>query len=121
MCILNIQLDRQLVDSILTGVLICLCHLLQVIVATFGPGALVDVVAGVQQECDAQGVRLLQRYLEAKQIMRTVQQASVRKRQTTGPATEAALDHRSGQLYVNAVMNRTQASAAAGVGSIQAP
>lgn len=36
--------------------------------ATFGPAAVADVVLAVQAECDVQGLRLLQRFLEARHV-----------------------------------------------------
>jgi hypothetical protein len=42
------------------------------IVSTFGAAALLDVVVGVQAECDSQGLRMLQRFVEARRIAQLV-------------------------------------------------
>lgn len=42
------------------------------IIETFGAGALLDVVIGVQAECDSQGLRMLQRFVEARRVTQLV-------------------------------------------------
>jgi hypothetical protein len=42
------------------------------IVGTFGANALLDVVVGLQAECDSQGLRMLQRFVEARRISQLV-------------------------------------------------
>jgi hypothetical protein len=52
----------------------------QVVCASFGREALVELVAGVQAECDVHGSRLLQRYLEARLLARLVKEIGGAKR-----------------------------------------
>lgn len=42
------------------------------IVSTFGAAALLDVVVGLQAECDSQGLRMLQRFVEARRVSQLV-------------------------------------------------
>lgn len=42
------------------------------VVNTFGAAALLDVVVGLQAECDSQGLRMLQRFVEARRIAQLV-------------------------------------------------
>lgn len=42
------------------------------IVSTFGATALLDVVVGLQAECDSQGLRMLQRFVEARRVSQRV-------------------------------------------------
>lgn len=42
------------------------------IVNTFGAAALLDVVVGLQAECDSQGLRMLQRFVEARRVAQLV-------------------------------------------------
>lgn len=42
------------------------------IVSTFGAAALLDVVVGLQAECDSQGLRMLQRFMEARRVAQLV-------------------------------------------------
>jgi hypothetical protein len=42
------------------------------IVGTFGAAALLDVVVGLQAECDSQGLRMLQRFVEARRVTQLV-------------------------------------------------
>lgn len=42
------------------------------IVGTFGAAALLDVVVGLQAECDSQGLRMLQRFVEARRVSQLV-------------------------------------------------
>jgi hypothetical protein len=42
------------------------------IVSTFGAAALLDVVVGLQAECDSQGLRMLQRFVEARRVAQLV-------------------------------------------------
>jgi ribosomal protein S6E (S10) len=39
---------------------------------TFGAAALLDVIVGVQAECDSQGLRMLQRFVEARRVTQLV-------------------------------------------------
>jgi hypothetical protein len=48
----------------------------QELAATFGPAAIADVVLAVQAECDAQGLRMLQRFLEARHVAATAADAA---------------------------------------------
>lgn len=50
------------------------------IVSTFGAAALLDVVVGLQAECDSQGLRMLQRFVEARRVAQLV---NVRPRSCT--------------------------------------
>jgi hypothetical protein len=43
-------------------------HRFQELAAAFGPAAIADVVLAVQAECDTQGLRMLQRFLEARRV-----------------------------------------------------
>lgn len=43
-------------------------HTLQEVASAFGPAAVADVVLALQAECDTQGLRLLQRFLEARRV-----------------------------------------------------
>ncbi|KAF6250525.1 component of oligomeric golgi complex 4, partial [Scenedesmus sp. NREL 46B-D3] len=43
-----------------------------VIQETFGATALLDVIVGVQAECDSQGLRMLQRFVEARRVAQLV-------------------------------------------------
>lgn len=47
---------------------------------TFGREALVELVGGVQAECDVHGSRLLQRFLEARSLARVVKDITSHKR-----------------------------------------
>lgn len=58
------------------------------IVSTFGAAALLDVVVGLQAECDSQGLRMLQRFMEARRVAQLVNDAAGKKR--SGPAAGAA-------------------------------
>jgi hypothetical protein len=44
----------------------------QAIVSAFGAAALLDVVLGLQAECDSQGLRMLQRFVEARRVQQLV-------------------------------------------------
>lgn len=44
----------------------------QAITSTFGAAAFLDVVVGVQAECDSQGLRMLQRFVEARRVAQHV-------------------------------------------------
>lgn len=44
----------------------------QAVTSTFGAGAFLDVVVGVQAECDSQGLRMLQRFVEARRVAQHV-------------------------------------------------
>lgn len=46
------------------------------IVSTFGAAALLDVVVGLQAECDSQGLRMLQRFVEARRVAQLVNVSS---------------------------------------------
>lgn len=46
------------------------------IVSTFGAAALMDVVVGLQAECDSQGLRMLQRFVEARRVAQLVNVSS---------------------------------------------
>jgi hypothetical protein len=43
---------------------------------TFGAAALLDVIVGVQAECDSQGLRMLQRFVEARRVVQLVNVSS---------------------------------------------
>eukprot|EP00878_Enallax_costatus_P016453 GHUV01017258.1.p1 GENE.GHUV01017258.1~~GHUV01017258.1.p1 ORF type:complete len:570 (+),score=170.72 GHUV01017258.1:179-1888(+) len=61
----------------------------QAITSTFGAAAFLDVVVGVQAECDSQGLRMLQRFVEARRVAQHVNEAQSRKR-AASPAPTAA-------------------------------
>lgn len=42
------------------------------IVSTLGAAALLDVVVGLQAECDSQGLRMLQRFMEARRVAQLI-------------------------------------------------
>jgi hypothetical protein len=58
---------------------------------TFGAAALLDVIVGVQAECDSQGLRMLQRFVEARRVVQLVNEAQSRKR-SAAPSTAAGQD-----------------------------
>eukprot|EP00879_Flechtneria_rotunda_P019660 GHRR01020657.1.p1 GENE.GHRR01020657.1~~GHRR01020657.1.p1 ORF type:complete len:653 (+),score=242.69 GHRR01020657.1:85-2043(+) len=60
----------------------------QLLTATFGAAGLLEVVVGVQAECDTQGVRMLQRFVEARRVVQLVSEAQSRKR-ASSPAPGA--------------------------------
>ncbi|GFR44918.1 hypothetical protein Agub_g6003, partial [Astrephomene gubernaculifera] len=47
---------------------------------TFGEGALLEVIAGLQQECDSAGSRILQRFSESRRLERVVREVASRRR-----------------------------------------
>ena len=56
----------------------------QVLRESFGEGAVLDVIASLQQECDTHGSRIIQRFLEAKKLMRLVKEVGLRRNKDMG-------------------------------------
>ncbi|WIA35384.1 hypothetical protein OEZ86_003832 [Tetradesmus obliquus] len=70
-----------------------------VIQETFGAAALLDVVVGVQAECDSQGLRMLQRFVEARRVAQLVNEAQSRKR-SASPSPAAGQDTRATTKHI---------------------
>ncbi|GIL67932.1 hypothetical protein Vafri_21202, partial [Volvox africanus] len=66
--------------ALFKDVAVCLEEHEAVIKETFGEAALLDVMAGVQAECDNAGSRILQRYSDSRRLERVVREVTGRRR-----------------------------------------
>lgn len=66
--------------ALFKDVALCLEEHEALIRETFGEGAILDVMAGLQAECDNAGSRILQRYTESRRLERVVRDITSRRR-----------------------------------------
>ncbi|CAD7704433.1 unnamed protein product [Ostreobium quekettii] len=84
----------------------------QILFEFYGENAVLDLIASLQQECDAQGSRIIQRFLEAKKLLRLVKEVGLKKNKDMAlmAASATLVDPRDVEGYLEEVLLLCQRS-----------
>lgn len=77
---------------------------------TFGPETVVEMVTGIQEECDTQGTRLLRRFLEHKRVVRTLQEVNSKKGRQGTPGDTGGPDPKKVEPLLGTLVRLCQVS-----------
>ncbi|EFJ43661.1 component of oligomeric golgi complex 4 [Volvox carteri f. nagariensis] len=90
--------------ALFKDVALCLEEHEGVIKETFGEAALLDVMAGLQVECDNAGSRILQRYSDNRRLERVVREAGQSGNAAAVAAGDLGTDHRAVEALIQEVL-----------------